>query len=88
MLSTPLKWRRYCYRQALRRVLDANGLPYPKGQVPHRGPLYLAQINAPFLRRKGWEATVNKMINVMGAPIKPEDVPPILNYLSQHYRKP
>ena len=46
------------------------------------------QINAPFLDRKGWEATVNKMINVMGAPVKPEDVPPILDYLSKHYGKP
>ena len=46
------------------------------------------QINAPFLDRQGWEATVNKMINVMGAPVKPEDVPPILDYLSTHYGKP
>jgi mono/diheme cytochrome c family protein len=46
------------------------------------------QINAPFLDRKGWEATVNKMINVMGAPIKPEDIPLILDYLSKYYGKP
>ena len=46
------------------------------------------QINAPFLDRKGWEATVNKMINVMGAPVKPEDAPLILDYLSQYYGKP
>ncbi len=46
------------------------------------------QINASFLDRKGWEATVNKMINVMGAPIKPEDVTPILDYLSTYYGKP
>lgn len=46
------------------------------------------QLNAPFLDRKGWEATVNKMINVMGAPIKPEEVPPLLDYLSTQYGKP
>ena len=46
------------------------------------------QINAPFLDRKGWEATVNKMINVMGAPVKPEDAPLILDYLSKYYGKP
>ena len=46
------------------------------------------QINAPFLDRKGWEATVNKMINVMGAPIKPEDMPLMLDYLSKYYGKP
>jgi hypothetical protein len=46
------------------------------------------QLNTPFLDHKGWEATVNKMINVMGAPIKKEDVPPIVDYLSKHYGKP
>jgi hypothetical protein len=46
------------------------------------------QINAPFLDRQGWEATINKMINIMGAPVKPEDVPPILDYLSTYYGKP
>jgi len=46
------------------------------------------QINAPFLDRKGWEATVNKMINVMGAPIKPEDMPLMLDYLGKYYGKP
>jgi hypothetical protein len=46
------------------------------------------QINAPFLDRQGWEATVNKMITIMGAPVKPEDVPSILDYLSKHYGKP
>jgi len=46
------------------------------------------QINAPFLDRQAWEATINKMINIMGAPVKPEDVPPILDYLSKYYGKP
>ena len=44
-------------------------------------------MNSPFLDRKGWEATVTKMINVMGAPIKAEDVPQIVDYLTRHYGK-
>ncbi|MBI3546219.1 MAG: cytochrome c [Gammaproteobacteria bacterium] len=44
-------------------------------------------MNSVFQERKGWEATVNKMIKVMGAPIKPEDVPPIVDYLTAHYGK-
>lgn len=44
-------------------------------------------LNSVFQERKGWEATVNKMIKVMGAPIKPEDVPPIVDYLTAHYGK-
>ena len=42
-------------------------------------------MNAGFLDQKGWEAVVNKMIKVMGAPIPPEDVPEILKYLSENY---
>lgn len=47
---------------------------------------YIA-MNSVFLERKGWEATVNKMIKVMGAPIPEEDVAPILDYLTRHYGK-
>ena len=43
------------------------------------------QMNSPFLDRKGWEASVNKMIRVMGAPIKEEDVPEIVDYLTKYY---
>ena len=45
------------------------------------------QINSVFLDRKGWEATVNKMIKAMGAPIKEEDVAPLVDYLSRYYGK-
>jgi mono/diheme cytochrome c family protein len=44
-------------------------------------------MNSMFLDRKGWEKTVDKMINVMGAPIKPEDVPAIVDYLARQYGK-
>lgn len=45
------------------------------------------QTNSPFLDRKGWEATLSKMVNVMGAPIPKEDVPMIVEYLNQYYGK-
>jgi hypothetical protein len=44
-------------------------------------------INSPFLDKKGWEASVNKMIQVMGAPINKEDVPQIIEYLTTYYGK-
>jgi len=44
-------------------------------------------MNSPFLDRKGWEASVAKMINVMGAPIREQDVPAIVDYLTRHYGK-
>ena len=44
-------------------------------------------MNSPFLDGKGWEASVNKMIKVIGAPIKDENVPAIVDYLSRNYGK-
>ena len=44
-------------------------------------------MNSVFLDRKGWEASVNRMIKVMGAPIKSEDIPQIVDYLTKYYDK-
>lgn len=45
------------------------------------------QMNAPFLDRKGWEASVNKMVKVMGAPVAENDAKAIVDYLSGQYGK-
>jgi hypothetical protein len=45
------------------------------------------QMNSPFLDRKGWEASVNKMIKVMGAPVAETDVQNIVEYLASRYGK-
>ena len=42
-------------------------------------------MNSPFQDRVGWEKTVTKMVKVMGAPIAPEDVVVIVDYLDRHY---
>ena len=42
-------------------------------------------INSKFQDRTGWEKTVRKMIDVMGAPVDEKDVPSILDYLSSVY---
>lgn len=44
-------------------------------------------MNSPFLDRKGWKTTVNKMIKVMGARIPQKDMPVIIDYLSLQYGK-
>jgi hypothetical protein len=43
------------------------------------------QMNSVFLDRQGWGKSVDKMIKVMGAPIKQEDVAPIVAYLTRYY---
>ncbi|HXF17521.1 MAG TPA: cytochrome c [Burkholderiales bacterium] len=44
-------------------------------------------MNSPFLDRKGWEASVGKMIKVMGAPVAEADVQNIVDYLVSQYGK-
>ena len=44
-------------------------------------------MNSPFLDHKGWEASVNKMIKAMGAPIAEADVQKIVDYLAAQYGK-
>lgn len=45
-------------------------------------------MNSRFLDKAGWTASVNKMINVFGAPIAKEDVDTIATYLATYYGKP
>jgi cytochrome c5 len=49
--------------------------------------LDMIQINTPIMKKEKWEATVAKMRKVMGAPIREEDVPIIVEYLSEQYGK-
>jgi mono/diheme cytochrome c family protein len=41
--------------------------------------------NAVFMDRKTWQAEVDKMINVFGAPIEPKDAVVIVDYLVKNY---
>jgi hypothetical protein len=45
-------------------------------------------MNSRFLDKAGWTAEVNKMINVLKAPIPQEDVETIAGYLAENYGKP
>jgi len=44
-------------------------------------------MNSVFLDRKGWEASVSKMVKVMGAPIGEQDAAAIVDYLATNYGK-
>ena len=46
------------------------------------------RINAPFMSRQTWTASVNKMVQMFGAPIAPTDVAMIIDYLSANYGPP
>ena len=44
-------------------------------------------MNSPFLEPAGWEKEVDKMVKVMGAPVREDEAPTILNYLNSSYGK-
>ena len=44
-------------------------------------------MNSPFLDRKGWEAEVNKMVKAYGAPMEPDEMAKIVDYLASNYGK-
>lgn len=43
------------------------------------------RINAPFMNRQTWTASVNKMVQMFGAPIAPTDAATIIDYLAVNY---
>ncbi len=43
------------------------------------------QMNAPFMKRAGWDAEVKKMMKVMGAPVPEAEAARIVDYLTRNY---
>ena len=69
------------------RLRDAPGRQLVEGSCVMCHSLDYIPMNSPFLDRKGWEASVNKMIKVMGAPIAEADAQKIVDYLAAQYGK-
>lgn len=42
-------------------------------------------MNSPILNAAGWDAAVNKMVNLLKAPIEPNDAKAIKEYLAKNY---
>ncbi|MGQ0578797.1 MAG: cytochrome c [Betaproteobacteria bacterium] len=69
------------------RLRDGSGRQLVESNCIMCHSLDYIQMNSPFLDRKGWEASVNKMIKVMGAPIAETDAQNIVDYLAGQYGK-
>ena len=69
------------------RLKDAPGKDLVAANCSMCHSLDYIQMNSPFLDRKGWEASVNKMIKAMGAPVAEADVQKIVDYLASQYGK-
>ena len=66
---------------------DRSGKNQVIGQCAMCHSLDYITMNAKILDRAGWEKTVGKMINVMGAPIDDANKQIIIEYLAQNYGK-
>ena len=69
------------------RLAQAEGVERVQAACVSCHSLDYIVMNSPFQDRAGWEKTVTKMVKVMGAPIAPEDVAVIVDYLEKHYGK-
>jgi mono/diheme cytochrome c family protein len=69
------------------RLKDGPGRELVEARCAMCHSLDYVQMNSPFLDRKGWEASVGKMIKAMGAPIGEEEAKAIIDYLAQNYGK-
>jgi mono/diheme cytochrome c family protein len=69
------------------RLKDAPGKELVTANCSMCHSLDYIQMNSPFLDRKGWEASVNKMIKAMGAPVAEADVQKVVDYLASQYGK-
>jgi hypothetical protein len=66
-------------------LIDAPGRAAVEDNCAACHSLDYPRINTPFLNRKMWQAEVDKMINVFGAPIEPGDAAIAVDYLVKHY---
>ncbi len=66
-------------------IKDAPGREVVEDNCAACHSLDYVRINSPFMDRKMWQAEVNKMINVMGAPIESTDAAAIIDYLVKNY---
>lgn len=67
------------------RLKEGNGKDKVTAQCALCHSLDYIPLNATIMDRTGWEKTVNKMINVMDAPIENSDKKIIIDYLANHY---
>jgi mono/diheme cytochrome c family protein len=74
--------------ESMVKLADGDGKQIVEANCVTCHSLDYIPMNSVFLDRKGWDATVTKMIKAMGAPIRNDDVPVIVDYLVRYYGKP
>jgi len=71
--------------ETLVRLHEASELVTVRASCSGCHSLDYIEMNAPFLKRAGWEAEVRKMMKAYGAPVPEQDVAAIVDYLTLYY---
>jgi mono/diheme cytochrome c family protein len=71
--------------EQLVRLKEAPGQQVVEDNCGSCHSLDYLRTNSLFLDRKGWQSEVTKMTNAFGAPVTPEDVKTIVDYLVKNY---
>jgi mono/diheme cytochrome c family protein len=67
------------------KLKQAPGVDKVEGNCAACHSLAYIPMNSPYLKPAQWDAEVNKMIKVMGAPIDDADAKAIKDYLAKNY---
>ena len=69
------------------QLKDGPGKDLVAGRCTACHSLDYIQMNSFFLDRQGWEGEVKKMVKAFGAPIQPDEMSRIVDYLAKNYGK-
>ncbi len=69
------------------QLKDGPGKDLVAGRCTVCHSLDYIQMNSFFLDRQGWESEVKKMVKAFGAPIQPDEMSRIVDYLARNYGK-
>ena len=67
------------------KLKDSPGIAQVQANCVACHSLDYIPLNSKFLDRKGWEAEVTKMMKAYHAPVKEQDAPAIIEYLTREY---
>ncbi len=69
------------------QLKDGPGKDLVTGRCAVCHSLDYIQMNSFFLDRRGWEGEVKKMVKAFGAPVQPDEMSRIVDYLATKYGK-
>lgn len=84
LAATFIAWSAFADEQVI-KLKPGPGMDKVEANCGACHSLAYIPMNSPFLNAAGWDAAVNKMINLLKAPIEADDAKVIKEYLAKNY---